>query len=72
MNLQSQRIADLAVQHRLPTITTNRSFPETGALMSYGASFTDLFGGAATYVDKILKGASRQTFLWSSRRNSSW
>jgi len=51
-----RRIVDLAVQHRLPTSTFQRLFPEAGALMSYGPSFTDLARRAATYVDKILKG----------------
>jgi ABC-type uncharacterized transport system substrate-binding protein len=55
--LQRRRIGDLAVQHRLPTISSQRSYPEAGALMSYGPSFNDLFWRAATYVDKILKGA---------------
>ena len=57
MYQQRRRIADLAVQHRLPTISSQRLYPEAGALMSYGASFTDLYRRAATYVDKILKGA---------------
>ena len=54
---QRQRIADLAVQRRLPTFCLQRLFPEAGALMSYGPSFIDLSLRAATYVDKILKGA---------------
>ena len=51
-----RRIADLALQHRLPTCSFQRLFPEAGVLMSYGPSFTDLARRAATYVDKILKG----------------
>jgi len=54
---QRRRIADLAVQHRLPTVFPNRQFSEVGALMSYGPNFADLFRRGATYVDKILKGA---------------
>jgi putative ABC transport system substrate-binding protein len=57
MYQQRRRVADLAVQHRLPTVSFQRLYPEAGALMSYGASFTDLYRRAATYVDKILKGA---------------
>jgi putative ABC transport system substrate-binding protein len=57
MYQQRRRIAALAVQRRLPTVSFHRLYPEAGALMSYGASFTDLFRRAAAYVDKILKGA---------------
>jgi putative tryptophan/tyrosine transport system substrate-binding protein len=57
MYKQRRRVAGLAVQHRLPTVCSQRLYPEAGALMSYGASFADLFRRAATYVDKILKGA---------------
>jgi ABC-type uncharacterized transport system substrate-binding protein len=54
---QGQRIADLAVQHRLPTVSTQRRFVETGGLMSYGADLRASFRRAAVFVDKILKGA---------------
>jgi putative tryptophan/tyrosine transport system substrate-binding protein len=57
MALQSRRIVELAMLQRLPTISTERSYAEAGVLVSYGASFPDLFRRAATYVDKILKGA---------------
>jgi putative ABC transport system substrate-binding protein len=57
MFTQRRRIADLAVQRRLPTVSLNRLYPEAGALMSYGPNFTDLYRRAATNVDKILKGA---------------
>ena len=55
--VQRRRIVELALQHRLPTVFLNRFYTDAGALMSYGPSFTDLHGRAATYVDKILKGA---------------
>src|SRR5437868_9683701 len=51
------RLADLAAQHRLPSMYTNRPFVEVGGLMCYGPSFSDLWRLAATYVDKILNGA---------------
>jgi ABC-type uncharacterized transport system substrate-binding protein len=50
-------IAGLAVKNRLPAIHQNRSYVEAGGLMSYGVNFADLDRRAATYVDKILKGA---------------
>jgi putative tryptophan/tyrosine transport system substrate-binding protein len=51
------RVAELAAKHRLPTMVSFREFVERGALMSYGADLADLYGRAAVYVDKILKGA---------------
>ena len=52
-----RRIAELAVEHRVPSMSTIRQWAEAGILMSYGTSFTHLWHRAATYVDKILKGA---------------
>jgi ABC-type uncharacterized transport system substrate-binding protein len=52
-----KEIAELAVKNRLPAIYPRSEFVEAGGLMSYGVSFTDLDRRAATYVDKILKGA---------------
>jgi putative ABC transport system substrate-binding protein len=52
-----RRLAELAVKSRLPAISTVRQYPENGLLMSYGTNFGDLYRRAATYVDKILKGA---------------
>ena len=52
-----QRIADLAVMHRLPMIVAAKEYAEAGGLISYGTYYPDLFRHAATYVDKILKGA---------------
>ena len=51
------RIAELAIKSRLPSIATVRQWAEAGILMSYGSSFPHLWHRAATYVDKILKGA---------------
>jgi putative tryptophan/tyrosine transport system substrate-binding protein len=51
------QIAELAVKNRLPATYTRPEFVEDGGLMTYGPSINDLFRRAATYVDKILKGA---------------
>jgi putative ABC transport system substrate-binding protein len=53
-----KRLHDLAAKHRLPTMYGLREHAETGGLMSYSADIRDNFRLAATYVDKILKGAS--------------
>jgi putative ABC transport system substrate-binding protein len=52
-----KEIAELAVKNRLPAIYSGQEYVEAGGLMSYGVSLTDLDRRAATYVDKILKGA---------------
>jgi ABC-type uncharacterized transport system substrate-binding protein len=52
-----REIVDLARQNRLPAIYYKAEFVEDGGLMTYGTSWTDLSRRAATYVDKILKGA---------------
>jgi len=52
-----RQLAALAVQHRLPAIFMEREFVDAGGLMAYGPSLSDLSRRAATYVDKILKGA---------------
>ena len=52
-----REIVAFALKNRLPTICTNERPAKAGLLMSYGANFLDLYRRAATYVDKILKGA---------------
>jgi putative ABC transport system substrate-binding protein len=54
---QRTQIANLAVKRRLPVVYGDREHVEAGGLMTYGVSINDLFRRAATYVDKILKGA---------------
>jgi putative ABC transport system substrate-binding protein len=51
------QILELAIKSRLPVVYTGRGFVEAGGLMSYGVNLLDLGRRAATYVDKILKGA---------------
>jgi putative tryptophan/tyrosine transport system substrate-binding protein len=57
MNPHRKEIAELAVQNRLPVSHARREPVEAGGLMSYGVSVDDRDRRAATYVDKILKGA---------------
>jgi putative ABC transport system substrate-binding protein len=52
-----KQLADLAIKSRLPAIYYRAEYVEDGGLMSYATSITDLSRRAATYVDKILKGA---------------
>jgi putative ABC transport system substrate-binding protein len=54
---QRRRIAELATKNRLPFVSRYREYAEAGCLMSYGPSLTDEYRRAATFVDKILKGA---------------
>ena len=54
---QRAQIIELAVKNRLPAIYHGSQFVEAGGLMSYGVNLLDLDRRAATYVDKILKGA---------------
>jgi ABC-type uncharacterized transport system substrate-binding protein len=55
--VQGQKIAALALMNRIPSLFPFREQVEGGGLMSYSADLTDLYRRAATYVDKILKGA---------------
>jgi len=54
---QKTQIAELAAKHRLPAIGGDRIYSEAGVLMSYGPNIADQYRRAATYVDKIFKGA---------------
>lgn len=54
---QIKQVVNFAQQRRLPCVAADSRWPESGALMSYGPDFTDLYKRAALYVDKILKGA---------------
>jgi ABC-type uncharacterized transport system substrate-binding protein len=51
------QILELAAKQKLPTMHPQRQWVEDGGLISYGPNFPDLSRRAATYVDKILKGA---------------
>jgi ABC transporter substrate binding protein len=51
------RLAEIVLRYRLPAVFPNKENAEAGGLMSYGANLPELFRRAATYVDKIFKGA---------------
>jgi putative ABC transport system substrate-binding protein len=55
-NRYRDRMVALTAQHRIPAIFTNRVFPATGGLMSYGADANDAYRQAGVYVGRILKG----------------
>ena len=52
-----KRIAELALQHRLPSMYDNRNYVDAGGLISYGPSQRESYRRAAYFVDRILKGA---------------
>jgi putative tryptophan/tyrosine transport system substrate-binding protein len=54
---QRARIVEFAAEHRLPAIYESSDFVDAGGLMSFGPNISNLYRGAAVYVDKILKGA---------------
>jgi putative ABC transport system substrate-binding protein len=54
---QREKLAALAIRHRLPAISFRREFPEAGGLLSYGALFADGYREAGVYAGRILKGA---------------
>jgi ABC-type uncharacterized transport system substrate-binding protein len=53
----SMRLAELTLKHRLPAIYEDKHYVHAGGLISYGPSFIDLYHRAASYVDRILRGA---------------
>ena len=57
LGVHLDRIAALALKHRLPTCASHRRWAEGGLLMSYGTDFVDLFRRSAILVDRILRGA---------------
>jgi putative ABC transport system substrate-binding protein len=57
MTLNSKRIVELALEQHLPGIYPSNQFAQEGGLIAYGPVIADLYRRAATYVDKILKGA---------------
>ena len=58
INTARDRLVDFAAKNHLPAMYAGSEFVEAGGLMSYAPSYGDLLRRAATYVDKILKGAN--------------
>jgi len=54
--VERKKLADFAVQYRLPSNCVSAEFAAAGCLIAYGADSADLYRRAATYIDKILKG----------------
>jgi putative ABC transport system substrate-binding protein len=54
---ERSRVVALAAKNRLPAVYPLREFVDAGGLMAYGPNAVDLYRRAATYIDRILKGA---------------
>jgi putative ABC transport system substrate-binding protein len=64
INIRAQkRICKLALQRRLPSVSSFREFTVSSCLVSYGENLPDVYRRAASYVDKILKGAKQSDLL---------
>jgi putative ABC transport system substrate-binding protein len=57
LNGRKQQLAELALQHRLPSISPHSDQAEAGGFMSYGISFAEIYRRLAVYTDRVLKGA---------------
>jgi len=64
------RVARLAVEHRLATIAAFREFPQTGSLLSYGPTIAAIYGRAPAFVDKIVKGTPPEKSLSNSLQST--
>jgi putative ABC transport system substrate-binding protein len=72
LNSRRKQIVELAVKSRLPAIYYAPEWVEDGGLMAYTANAAELWRRAATYVDKILKGAKPLIFPSNSPPSSIW
>ena len=70
--LHQQRIVAFAERSRLPAMYGIKEFAAFGGLMTYAANMTDQFRRAASYVDKIVKGAKAADLPVEQPPNSSW
>jgi putative tryptophan/tyrosine transport system substrate-binding protein len=57
-SLPTRRAAELAINYHLPAVSVPRRFADEGGLLSYSPRLADIYREAASYVDKILRGAS--------------
>jgi putative ABC transport system substrate-binding protein len=57
MSANRKRVVEFAAKNRLPSVYSNREYVDDGGLMSYAANVHEMHRRAATYVDRILKGA---------------
>lgn len=57
LNVQRKQVIDIVTKHRLPATYARPEYVEAGGLMTYGTNYPELFRRAASYVDRILKGA---------------
>ena len=72
-NTHRKKIADMAIKHRLPTVSGVREYAEAGLLATYGPNFPESCRRAAKYVDKIFKRhKAGRTFRSSGRQSSIW
>ena len=63
------QLGGAGLKYRLPTMLSNKAYLEGGGLMSYGPDIFEAFRHAATYVDKILKGAKpANPILWACEK----
>ena len=69
---QRERVVELALKNKLHGLYPEAEFVAAGGLASYGPNLPELFRQAASYVDKILKGAKPADFRLSSQANSNW
>jgi len=71
LSANGRRIAELAAQHRLPAMYWPSWFVEAGGLVAYSPDYDAMMRRAASYVDRILKGA-RPAASSSPRSSTSW